>query len=126
MAASKRLVRLHLLSFAVTTLHPLLLPLFPDFAHAQGQDDELLIDCFRFDGQVSANNTKCPNSNACCGPRATCLSNRLCLNPGDPPSRLVRGPCAVRGWDDSCTQICTYSDAHRSAFPCNTFAPLAD
>ena len=41
---------------------------------------------YRWDGAVSPNNTKCPNSDACCGPKATCLSNRLCGNPRDAPN----------------------------------------
>lgn len=86
--------------FLVATLHPL----------AVSAQDSQLIDCYRFDGVVTPNNTKCPNSNACCGPKANCLSNRLCANPGDPPNRWVRGPCAVKGgWDDGCAQICKYS-----------------
>ncbi|KXX77955.1 hypothetical protein MMYC01_206787 [Madurella mycetomatis] len=97
------------LLFAAATALPCLL-LFPSAASAQGQDEDLLIDCFRFDGAVSPNNTKCPNSNTCCGPTATCLSNRLCHNVNDPPDTYVRGPCAVRGWDDSCPQICTYNE----------------
>ena len=71
--------------------------------------DSLLINCYRWDVAVSPNNTRCPNSNACCGPKATCLSNRLCANPGDAPNIWVRGSCAVRGWDGACAQVCKYS-----------------
>ncbi|KAL2166041.1 hypothetical protein VTG60DRAFT_3406 [Thermothelomyces hinnuleus] len=74
------------------------------------ETDPLLIDCYRWDGGVTANNTKCPNSNACCGPTATCLSNRLCHNVGDGPDLFVRGPCAVKGWDPDCAQICQYDE----------------
>lgn len=92
----------------VTTLSYILL-LGPLFAYTVGADDgSLLIDCYRWDGGVTANNTRCPNSNACCGPTATCLSNRLCHNAGDGPNLFVRGPCAVRGWDPDCAQICQY------------------
>jgi hypothetical protein len=89
-----------------TTLPCILLfaSLYPAAVNAQSS---LLIDCYRWDGVVNGNNTKCPNSNACCGPRATCLSNNLCANPGE--SRWVRGPCAVKGWDADCAQICKYS-----------------
>ncbi|KAL2177465.1 uncharacterized protein P884DRAFT_299859 [Thermothelomyces heterothallicus CBS 202.75] len=83
----------------------------PLYAALVGADtDPLLIDCYRWDGGVTANNTKCPNSNACCGPTATCLSNRLCHNVGDGPDLFVRGPCAVKGWDPDCAQICQYDE----------------
>ena len=84
----------------------LLATLHPGVASAQ---DSLLINCYRWDGAVSPNNTRCPNSNACCGPKATCLSNRLCANPEDAPNLWVRGSCAVKGWDGACAQICKYS-----------------
>lgn len=81
-----------------------------------------LIDCYKWDGTIAANNTRCPGSNACCGPGAVCLSNRLCTADGNPNSeaKLVRGPCAVSEWDDSCPQICTYSKPSsvlRAQFP---------
>ncbi|KAL2150538.1 hypothetical protein VTH82DRAFT_7101 [Thermothelomyces myriococcoides] len=85
------------------------------------EEDSLLIDCYRWNGEVIANNTKCPNSNACCGPTATCLSNRLCHNRGDEPNTFVRGPCAVREWDD-CAQICQY-DEFAGIFPRVTVCP---
>lgn len=73
--------------------------------------DAQLIDCYKFDGTLAPNNTRCPGSNACCNPGAICLSNRLCVphNDPNPNAKLVRGPCAVKGWDDSCPQICKYS-----------------
>ncbi|KAL2145182.1 hypothetical protein VTI28DRAFT_7818 [Corynascus sepedonium] len=83
-----------------------ILPLLSMVANAE------LIDCYRWDGTVVANNTKCPGSNACCGPNAVCLSNRLCTPDRDPypDARLVRGPCALKDWDDGCPQICTYQE----------------
>ncbi|KAL2161809.1 hypothetical protein VTH06DRAFT_7593 [Thermothelomyces fergusii] len=87
-------------------------PLISFYAVLAGaEEDSLLIECYRWDGEVVANNTKCPNSNACCGPTATCLSNRLCHKAGDPPDLFVRGPCAVSGWDPECAQICQYNEA---------------
>ncbi|KAL1843516.1 hypothetical protein VTJ49DRAFT_1109 [Mycothermus thermophilus] len=77
--------------------------------------DAQLIDCYRYDGTVAHNSTRCPGSNACCGPTATCLSNRLCTADSDPFSteKPVRGPCAVKGWDASCAQICMYNELER-------------
>ncbi|KAL2270620.1 hypothetical protein VTJ83DRAFT_2804 [Remersonia thermophila] len=71
-----------------------------------------LIQCYKFDGTVAHNSTICPGSNACCGPTATCLSNRLCTADSDPFSKAkpVRGPCAIKGWDESCAQICMYEE----------------
>jgi len=88
-----------------------LFALYPAGISAQ---DSLLIDCYYYDqDRVVSNQTKCPNSNACCGPRATCLSNRLCHNAGDDENTFVRGPCAVKSengnWDPQCAQICLYS-----------------
>ncbi len=67
--------------------------------------------CFAFDGDGYDNNTICPGSNSCCGYEATCLSNKLCHNPGDGPDVFVRGPCALETWDSTCPQICLYSMA---------------
>ncbi|KAK0713432.1 hypothetical protein B0T26DRAFT_717430 [Lasiosphaeria miniovina] len=67
------------------------------------------ITCFGISGRGYTNNTRCPGSNACCGATATCLSNRLCHNVGDPPDLWIRGPCAVEGWDGMCGEICLYS-----------------
>ncbi|KAL2019029.1 hypothetical protein VTK56DRAFT_10133 [Thermocarpiscus australiensis] len=114
MAASRGPVPPHRLFPTFATLLCILLPLYPAAVSAQSS---LLIDCYRFDGVVSPNNTRCPNSNACCGPRATCLSNRLCANPGDGPNLWVRGPCAVKGWDDSCAQVCLYNETRGGIFP---------
>ncbi|KAK4180183.1 hypothetical protein QBC36DRAFT_320601 [Triangularia setosa] len=72
------------------------------------------ITCYGFAGQAYTDNTLCPGSNSCCGRRATCLSNRLCHNPNDPEGLWVRGPCAIRGWDDSCGQICLYNETQAS------------
>jgi hypothetical protein len=113
MAASKGLGPLGLLCAAAVTTCPsifLAASLYPAAVNA-ATDDSLLIDCYRWDGAITANNTKCPNSNACCGPTATCLSNRLCANVGDGPNLWVRGPCAIEGWDDDCAQICKYSES---------------
>ncbi len=84
----------------------LLATLHPGVVSAQ---DSLLVNCYRWDGAVSPNNTRCPNSNDCCGPKATCLSNCLYANPGDAPNLWVRGPCAVKGWYGACPQIWKYS-----------------
>lgn len=72
------------------------------------------ITCYGFAGQAYTDNTLCPGSNACCGRKATCLSNRLCHNPNDPEGLWVRGPCAIREWDDSCGQICLYNETAAS------------
>lgn len=95
---------LRLMCASLLTLPYLLfvLTLYPAAATAQ------IIDCYYFNGTVAPNNTKCPGSNTCCGPKVACFSNRLCADP-DPKAKLVRGPCAVKGWDDSCPQICMYS-----------------
>jgi hypothetical protein len=109
MAPSKGLRSMGLLGTVATILPSVLLSISLYSAAASAAKDPLLIDCYRWDGAVAANNTKCPNSNACCGPTATCLSNRLCANVGDGPNLWVRGPCAVKGWDPDCAQICKYS-----------------
>ncbi|KAK0667901.1 hypothetical protein QBC41DRAFT_277892 [Cercophora samala] len=83
----------------------LLLVVYPTTADAQ-------ITCYGFAGQAYTDNTLCPGSNSCCGRKATCLSNRLCHNPNDPEGLWVRGPCAIRGWDDSCGQICLYNETN--------------
>ncbi|CAP68201.1 uncharacterized protein PODANS_7_4750 [Podospora anserina S mat+] len=75
------------------------------------------ITCYGFAGQAYTDNTLCPGSNACCGRKATCLSNRLCHNPNDPEGLWVRGPCAIREWDDSCGQI--YETAASNGPCCN-------
>ncbi|KAK4202129.1 hypothetical protein QBC40DRAFT_277011 [Triangularia verruculosa] len=85
----------------------LLLVVYPATVGAQ-------ITCYGFAGQSYTDNTLCPGSNSCCGRRATCLSNRLCHNPNDPEDLWVRGPCAIRGWDDSCGQICLYNETEAS------------
>jgi hypothetical protein len=99
MAASSGLRVLHLVCVAAILL----------VATVRAQDDDLLITCYSFKGTAFVRNTKCPNSNTCCGPKATCLSNGLCHNPGDGANTLVRGPCLIKGWDDDCGQICKYS-----------------
>ena len=103
-------LNLALAALAAVPYIVLLVPLYSTPVNAQ------LIDCYKWDGTISANNTRCPGSNACCGPNSVCLSNRLCTPDRDPTpeGKLVRGPCAVKGWDDSCPQICTYS---KSPFP---------
>lgn len=67
------------------------------------------IVCYGYGGASYVNNTKCPGSNACCGYEATCLSNRLCHNPGDAEGTYVRGPCANNAWDETCAQVCLFS-----------------
>ncbi|KAH6635806.1 hypothetical protein F5144DRAFT_600594 [Chaetomium tenue] len=113
MAVPKGLGPLGLLCTTAVTTFPFIFlaaSLYPAAVSA-ATDDSLLIDCYRWDGGITANNTKCPNSNACCGPTATCLSNRLCANVGDGPNLWVRGPCAVKGWDNDCAQICKYNES---------------
>ena len=110
MAASRGLCSLR--SAVVATLPYILIALYP--AAANAQETGSLIDCYYFDGALSANNTKCPNSNTCCNSQATCLSNRLCHNAGNAENLFIRGPCAVKPksvgvWDDDCAQICKYS-----------------
>ncbi|KAK3368333.1 hypothetical protein B0H63DRAFT_565046 [Podospora didyma] len=68
------------------------------------------ITCYGLNGDPYYNNTQCPGSKSCCGHKATCLSNRLCHNPGDPPNLWVRGPCMLDGWDSMCGQICLYDE----------------
>ncbi|KAK4188572.1 hypothetical protein QBC35DRAFT_382313 [Podospora australis] len=75
------------------------------------------ITCFGVSGLAYEDNTLCPGSNACCGREATCLSNRLCHNPNDPEDTWVRGPCAIKGWDDSCGQICLYNETANRILP---------
>lgn len=68
-----------------------------------------LITCYAYDGSVHTNQTRCPGSNACCNPDATCLGNRLCHNVGYGPETLIRGPCAVEEYDSgTCAPICLY------------------
>lgn len=98
-----------LLALFAAALPSILVAIFPTAVGAQGTE---LRTCYYFDGHTNPNNTKCPNSNTCCGPKATCLSNRLCHNPNDPEDLWVRGPCAIDpskgGWDEDCAQICLY------------------
>ncbi|KAK0622476.1 hypothetical protein B0T14DRAFT_563924 [Immersiella caudata] len=65
------------------------------------------ITCFGFNGGNYTGNVACPGSNACCGSGATCLSNRICVNPNQ---ELVRAPCRVFPYDDTCAQICLYDE----------------
>lgn len=79
-------------------------------ASAISSAQEVGITCYGVSGFAYFNNTKCPGSNACCGVGATCLSNRLCHNPGDGPDTFVRGPCATNPYDrNTCAEICLYS-----------------
>lgn len=77
--------------------------------HQIRADGTVGIVCYGYNGGSYVNNTKCPGSNACCGYEATCVSNRLCHNPGDPVGTYVRGPCANDVWDSTCAQVCLYS-----------------
>ncbi|KAL2123540.1 hypothetical protein VTJ04DRAFT_3995 [Mycothermus thermophilus] len=99
-----------LLNFALAVL-----PFVVLFNNAIAPSNAQFIDCYKFDGTLSPNNTRCPGSNACCGPKSTCLSNRLCTADEDPnsTSKPVRGPCAVKGWDPTCAQICMYNEEER-------------
>jgi hypothetical protein len=99
MAASTGLRVLHLVCVAAILL----------VATVRAQSDtDLLVTCYAFRGEAFHGNKKCPNSNACCGPKSTCFSNGLCRNPGTEPNTWIRGPCLIRGWDDDCAQICKY------------------
>ncbi|KAF1351837.1 hypothetical protein BDV97DRAFT_367664 [Delphinella strobiligena] len=66
--------------------------------------------CYGYDSKMNeTNNFVCPGSLACCGEAATCMSNRLCHNPGEAAGEYVRGPCAVTPYDPSvCGAICLY------------------
>ena len=99
MAVSTSLRVLHLVCVAVILLAATV--------RAQGGADA--VTCYSFRGGKYAGNTKCPNSNTCCGPKAACLSNGLCHSPEDGPNVWVRGPCLIKGWDDDCAQVCKYS-----------------
>lgn len=77
--------------------------------HQIRADGTVGIVCYGYNGASYVNNTKCPGSNACCGYEATCVSNRLCHNPGDAEGTYVRGPCANDVWDSTCAQVCLYS-----------------
>ncbi|KAE8447841.1 hypothetical protein EG329_010070 [Mollisiaceae sp. DMI_Dod_QoI] len=69
------------------------------------------VTCFGFAGTAYPDNVICPGSQACCGVNATCLSNRLCHNPGQNNSTFVRGPCAVSPYDpNTCAEICLYNE----------------
>lgn len=81
--------------------------LFPLLTLADGT---VGIVCYGYNGLSYVNNTKCPGSNACCGYQATCISNRLCHNPGDPEGTYVRGPCANDLWDSTCAQVCLFNE----------------
>ncbi|KAK0639708.1 hypothetical protein B0T16DRAFT_423593 [Cercophora newfieldiana] len=65
------------------------------------------ITCFGFNGGGYTDNILCPGSNACCGSGATCLSNRICVNPN---GELVRAPCRVFPFDETCAQICRFDE----------------
>src|ERR1700761_1259881 len=80
----------------------------PSFATRVRAQATVGISCFAYDGQAYPNHTICPGSNSCCNYEATCLSNRLCHNIGDPPDLFVRGPCSLETWDSTCPQICLY------------------
>jgi hypothetical protein len=78
-------------------------------AAAVAQSAAQLIDCYGWGGQEYTGNTRCPNSNACCGPSDECLSNRLCYRPSE--DIYIRGPCALPGYDEeTCAQICLYNE----------------
>lgn len=71
-----------------------------------------VIDCYGIDGNLRGNNTICPGSDTCCGVEATCLSNRLCYNPGEGDRILVRGPCSKKDFrSNDCPQICLDSES---------------
>ncbi|KAK4457122.1 hypothetical protein QBC42DRAFT_350718 [Cladorrhinum samala] len=76
--------------------------------------------CWGFDGRQMVNNRVCPGSKSCCGESATCLSNRLCHNDGDPANLWIRGPCFTKGWNETsaeCPQICAYSETETNRMP---------
>ncbi|KAK3396223.1 hypothetical protein B0T20DRAFT_358230 [Sordaria brevicollis] len=75
--------------------------------------------CYGYDGQAFVGNTKCPGSDACCGTKHVCVSNRLCHDPGDKPDVYIRGPCASKPYDsEKCAQICLYEkdDSNKGGF----------
>lgn len=78
--------------------------------HLIRADGTVGIVCYGYNGLSYVNNTKCPGSNACCGYQATCVSNRLCHNPGDAEGTYVRGPCANNIWDSTCAQVCLFNE----------------
>ncbi|KAI9697332.1 MAG: hypothetical protein M1820_007838 [Bogoriella megaspora] len=58
------------------------------------------------DGVNFTDNSKCPNSDSCCGTTDTCLQNRLCKKAS---GVLVRPSCANSPWTlNTCAQICLY------------------
>lgn len=66
-----------------------------------------LVSCWASNGQETLNQTVCPNSRACCGPEATCLSNGLCHDPNLPSNVHIRGPCEdMRFESKECPRIC--------------------
>lgn len=83
------------------------------FPHLIQADGTVGIVCYGFNGLSYVNNTKCPGSNACCGYQATCVSNRLCHNPGDAEGTYVRGPCANNVWDSTCAQVCMFNETEQ-------------
>jgi hypothetical protein len=72
------------------------------------------VTCFGFNGGNYTGNIPCPGSNACCGSGATCLSNRVCVNPN---GELVRPPCRVFPFDETCSQICLFGELFSSKKP---------
>lgn len=75
-----------------------------------------VISCYGIDGNLRGNNTICPGSDTCCGVDATCLSNRLCYNPGEGDRILVRGPCSKKDFrSNDCPQICLDSESPGSS-----------
>lgn len=102
----------------VSAAFPLLLSLFlfnAPFPHLTRADGTVGIVCYGYNGLSYVNNTKCPGSNACCGYQATCVSNRLCHNPGDAEGTYVRGPCANNIWDSTCAQVCLFNETEALA-----------
>ncbi|PGH04031.1 hypothetical protein GX51_03701 [Blastomyces parvus] len=68
------------------------------------------IDCYGSGGNTFRNNTKCPDSDACCNTAAQCRPDRLCVADKD-PNTLVRAPCSVFPWNADCPRICIEEDS---------------